>query len=378
MKQFIIFLLIISVVSCANKKTEDRSSQILIIQKQTHNGMHTDEGVFSEYFEVESIVPIETQDSFLISTINKVICADDNIIILDNNSCIFVIDSRTGKAKLCIDRKGHGPGESKIICDITFNPVSRNIIALNDFEKILFFDLDGNFLYDEPAKKLYGNIVYDRGNLILYNVGEGYGCHPYFIDIYNIQNKTWIHKGDDKKIEFPFRQYGRQIVKSRQIWFASPLGYQIGKIMEDYELKFPYTLKPENPITPDLIESATSNMSSFFSKTRRDKIIYGVSSIRETDNFLIFKTNIFEFLIMNKNTLTLAGYERLFDRNLGRLANYYPHDGDDNRVMFIFQASEWLMRRAQDVPAHIQFMIDSVKVDEDSNPILVFYKEKNT
>ncbi|MDR0605733.1 MAG: 6-bladed beta-propeller [Bacteroidales bacterium] len=375
MKHFIIITLIAgALVACSNNKPTNDLSRILTVQNPANDG------IFAEFFEIESIVPIETKDDFIISNIKKVIWADaDNIIILDDKSCIFAINSRTGKAKFSIDKKGQAPGESKNICDITFDTLSRNIIVLNDYKKILFFDMDGKFLYEESVKKLYENIVYDRGNAILYNPGEGYGCYPYCIDVYNIQNKSWKHEGDDTKLEFPFRPYGRLIVKSKQIWFSAPLGYQIGRITEDYKFDFPYTLKTEKQITKDMIELATSNYMSFSRKIREEGIIYGISSIRETDNFLVFKTNRIPLLMMSKNGLTVEGYRRVFDKNIKvRLANYFPHDGDDNRIMFIVQPNEWKERETpKNIPPHIQSLVDSVKIEDDNNPILMFYKEKN-
>jgi hypothetical protein len=372
MKYLLTLFALLIVISCANKKSIEDLSQIVL----DIDNIATKE-VFTEYFEIKSIVPIETKNDFLISNIKKVIYDQDNIIILTTNSCIFVVDSHTGNAKLAIDRKGNGPGESKLIRDITFDPVLHNIIVMNDYNKLLFFNLKGDFLYEELLKKDYENIVYDNGNVIMYNHGEGYSCYPYFIDIYNLQNKTMIHEGLDTKIDFSFRQYGRQIVRSKNIWFAPPLGFQIGKITKDNKLEFPYILETEKRITEDLIKLSISNPASFHATVRSDKIIYGVSSVRETNNFILFKTNILRFIVLNKNTLTMTT-EMVYDKNLGmRLFNYYPHDGDDNSVMFIVQPNEWMEReKNEDVSPYLQTLIDSVKVVEDSNPILIFYKEK--
>jgi hypothetical protein len=370
MKHFLKLFILLIIVSCAGRKSTRDLNQT-VIQNITN------ENLFAEYFEIESIVPIETKNDFLISNIKKVIYDHDNIILLDDNSCVFVVDSHTGTAKLSIDRKGDGPGESKLIRDISFDPVSQNIIIINDYNKLLFVNLKGDFLYEESLKTDYENIVYYEGNVILYNHGEGYSCYPYFIDIYNLKNKTLVREGANTKIDFPFRQYGRQIVKSKNIWFAPPLGYQIGKITKDYKLEFPYILETEKRITDDLIKLSISDHATFYFTTVNDKIIYGMSSIRETDNFILFKTNIVKFIIFNKTTLT-ATTEIVYDKDLGmRLVNYYPHDGDDNRVMFIVQQNEWMERKKnENVSPYLQSLIDSVQVVDDSNPVLIFYKEK--
>jgi hypothetical protein len=362
-----IFVLL-TAVSCTNKKSTNNLEQAVF--------KITEEEAFLKHFEIESVVPIETNDNFLISIIKKVIYEQDNIIILTTNSCIFVIDSRTGKAKSSIERKGKGPGESRTITDITFDAVSRNIIAMNDYDKLLFFNLNGDFLYEDKVK-FCNNIVYDNGNVILYEYGEGISYYPYYIDVYNLKNKTLVRKGTETKIDFPLRQYGRQMVRSKNIWFTSPLGYQIGEITKDYDLKFPYILEPKKRITEDLIKLAASDGSLFRKRTLNDDIIYGMSSVRETDNFILFKINTRYFVTLNKNTLT-ATAETVYDKDLGiSLLNYYPHDGDDNRIMFIVQPDEWLERKKnENIPPYLQSLVDSVQVGDDSNPILIYYREK--
>jgi len=66
--------------------------------------------------------------------------------------------------------------------------------------------------------------------------------------------------------------------------------------------------------------------------TRERSILFGIQSIRETENHLIFNTNLSDLMMMNKNTLEL--------------------------------------HRA------IKKQIEMLNVVADSNPILVFYKEK--
>jgi hypothetical protein len=227
--------------------------------------------------------------------------------------------------------------------------------------------------------------------VILYNELEGDGFYPYCINIYNIKDKTWKKEGPHTKVDFLHRHYGRQMVKSKNIWFASPFGYQIGRLTDDYKIEYPYTLKPERAMTDDLAQLSVSDYRSYSQKVRTDRIISGAGSIRETDNFLVFKTNIFSFIVVDKKTLSMEK-SIVFDKNLGVVyPNYFPHEGNDNRIMLIVQPSEWVNRKNKgnasdyiqtlvdtaEVPEKLQELIDSVKVNEDDNPILVFYKEKS-
>lgn len=85
--------------------------------------------------------------------------------------------------------------------------------------------------------------------------------------------------------------------------------------------------------------------------------------------------------IPDKKTNEIHWEDFVNETSLGlMLFNYFPHDGDDNRVMFFVRPNEWLHRNKDasmdDIPATLKEKIDSFVIEEDSNPILVFYHEK--
>ena len=147
-------------------------------------------------------------------------------------------------------------------------------------------------------------------------------------------------------------------------------------------IKSVYHLDVKNKLTDELIMNANSDMSSFMTDTRKRNILYNIQSIRETEKHLIFNTNLSGFMMMDKNTLELHRAQMMRDEYLGiTLLNYFPHDGDDNRMMFVVTSNEWMRRKpyqGDDMPENMKAEIEKVKVRKDfeSNPILVFYKEK--
>jgi len=337
---------------------------------------------FLENFELEDLVPIETTNEFLLSGIkNDVIYYKEKIIIADQvTSSIFVVDAFTGKIETKICRRGRGPGESNIILSIAFDEINEKIIVYNDYKKLIFFGLDGSFIKEERAENfLYDNIIYDNGKIIFYDAGKGHGCLPYLISIYDIQDKTWKNIGNDKIVEFDLRQHGRLLIKSKNIWFAPVLDLGLYMLNDD-EISVPYMLD-KKPLDDNLRHESVYNPDPFvfIKEVGNRNIMYCVHSIRETEKFIIFKTNKFGFFMLNKNESKLC-WVSLYDERLGiELWTYYPHNGDDNRIMFVVDADKWLERTTQNadkIPEHLKEKIINIKVNEESNPILVFYKEK--
>jgi hypothetical protein len=175
--------------------------------------------------------------------------------------------------------------------------------------------------------------------------------------------------------------YGNQIVKSKNIWFSSWLGCDM-YILKNSSVVFGYQLNPAYPISDALTKKLRSDPQSFFNTVQEHDIIFGLSSIRETDNFLIFTSNRRGLFFIEKTTSAVYRETTISDENTGLyLPNYFPYDGDDGRIMFIVSPNDWLHRRPvaipDNIPAHLREQFESLKVKEDDNPLLVFYKEKN-
>ena len=379
MKKNIIFIsfLLFLFFACSDKSQKVNNESPILLKV----GQKADKTqLFKEYFELETIIPIETTDEFLMGDgIRRVLSYKDKLIILDWRSAIFVVDYATGKIDTYIHRIGVGPGESKLIKDISFDEHSETILAFNDYQNLLFFNIRGNFIKQEKLNKSYDNIVFDNGNVLFYNEGEGYSCYPYFIDKYNLQNKSWEKIGRNDRLDFPMRLYGRHLVKSKSIWIGTPFDFDLYKY-NNSKMESIYKLDPALPrITKEEMILATTDPRKF--SDVRETSMYGIGAIRETEHYLIFISSGRGFFIMNKETNEIHWENFLNETSLGlMLLNYFSHDGDDNRIMFFVRPSEWLRRNKDanmdNLPAALREKINSFKIDEEDNPILIFYREK--
>jgi len=378
MKKNIIFICLLLFFACSDKKrknNEDENQILLKVGKEAEKSQF-----FKEHFVLEAVIPIETTNEFLIGDgISRVISYKNKLIILDRKSTICVVDGKTGKIDTCIRRIGVGPGESKIIIDIGFDEQTETILAFNDYHNLLFFDIKGKFIKQEKFEKSFNNIICNNGNVLLYNRGEGYSCYPYMIEIYNPQDKTWRKTGKEDRLDFPMRLYGPHIVKSKNIWFGTPFDFDLYKY-NDSKIEKAYKLDPALPrLTKEEMMLASTNPMEFFNI--RSAKMYGIGAIRETEHYLIFISSKSGFFILDKKTNEIHWEDFVDETSLGlRLLNYFPHDGDDNRIMFYVLPSEWLRRNKDanmnDISATLKERINSFKINEEDNPILIFYREK--
>ena len=118
-------------------------------------------------------VKLQTTSESLIGDIDKILFGRDRIIIIEKlqrkSALLFTND---GKFIRKIGKEGNGPGEYVNLRDIAIDFDNGMIVLMDDFgRKILYFDLDGNYLY---YKKLY---YYSVGFSILDN-----GCFIFFQD----------------------------------------------------------------------------------------------------------------------------------------------------------------------------------------------------
>lgn len=376
MRKCLLFLFVFIIQACSPDKTSSNEALSVLSDFQ-----ELDIEYFGRNFEIETVLPIETNDNSLISGVKKVVTYKDKVILFcDIEKKIFILDSNTGNIVNTIFRRGNGPGESNVIIDIAFDESSEHILIYNDYYKLLFYDMQGEFLGEEKVGDHYGNMTCDNGEVIFYNKSEGYSCYPYRLKIFNSKNKVWREIGNDKKIDFPIRSQGLQMVKSKRTWFTAPLDFET-RIFENNEIKTPYRIDiPISGLNESLIEKSISDPTGFFIEISMGNIIYNINSVRETEKHLVFRSNHGDIFLINKSD------EKIYWRkNKGNsfanisLENYYPHEGDDNRIMFIIPAEKWTERNITffaDMSNSIKEKLNQMEINEDDNPILVFFKEK--
>ena len=115
------------ILSCANREGD----KVLIAVNPTSD-------YFQEHFTLNSIIPIETSDSLLISDIDRIIhIGKDFLILSKKDRIVFTVDGKSGKLKMKIKKFGNGPGEYNNILDIAYDEYNNHIFIYSDNSKLL-------------------------------------------------------------------------------------------------------------------------------------------------------------------------------------------------------------------------------------------------
>jgi hypothetical protein len=137
--------------------------------------------ISSEY----RLIPVETNDSCLLSSIRINEIFDDDIWINDN-STIYRFDKKSGKLLFKLDRKGPGPEEYISVSDFTVDPVSKTLF-IHDLQKqrILQYDFSGTFIGSLKNNFIGSFSVMDDYFIVNYSP---FSDEPFHIGIYD---KNW-------------------------------------------------------------------------------------------------------------------------------------------------------------------------------------------
>lgn len=180
------FMLLLIVVGCQkNIKTKvDNQKQLKEYDISFNDSTVSKSNYFSEIFEFNKIIDLETTTNSLISSIEKIFYdAKNNLIVIHDkdNSNILLFDTN-GKFLRVIGKKGSGPGEY-------FQP---DPIAY-DNEKIAVHSKDGRLLYFNIEGNLIGEVNYrSKGWKILPNKMIFYGK-----DLYIYTTSKYYNLGAD-------------------------------------------------------------------------------------------------------------------------------------------------------------------------------------
>ncbi|MBQ8593574.1 MAG: 6-bladed beta-propeller [Bacteroidaceae bacterium] len=107
-----------------------------------------DSVLYSSLFENIEYIPLETTDSSLIGNIDKLIVAENSLVIVDKSitKAIYCVDKK-GKFKFKISELGIGPDEYVDINDVDFDEAKQEFLIYSTAtNKIVFYGTNGQFL----------------------------------------------------------------------------------------------------------------------------------------------------------------------------------------------------------------------------------------
>ena len=135
-KNIILFISFAFCYGCIDQKKEKEATEIIVA---IDHSMQV--SVFNLVDSV-TIVPLETSDSCLISTISRIVKHGNQLYVLDRKINTFFCFDLNGKLQFKINRTGNGPGEYQYIETFAVNPQGE-ILLLEPWGNLYCFDSTG-------------------------------------------------------------------------------------------------------------------------------------------------------------------------------------------------------------------------------------------
>lgn len=265
---------------------------------------------FLEQIEDISIIPLEYNDSFLLSyALPQTIVAEDAIYMLDDhNDKVYGFDDR-GKLQFVINSKGRGPNE---YMDLTCLSISnKGELALYDatLQKMFYYDQNGKIVHiDNIDTKANEIVCLDGGFFALLTrtltmISDDKNC----IKITNekgeivrsfLELPSWVQNSTLQITPGSFSFYGTEPL------LTLPWCYKIFSIGID-AVKCKYLLDfGEYNISDTYLEEHEDWLDDNMAEVVKDKVVFSVNFFQECDNHVFFQS------VMAKNI-----YYTLFDKS---------------------------------------------------------------
>jgi hypothetical protein len=284
MKNFIYILACIALCSCKSTSHGESAVKTISVDFSDMKDSGKEKDLFSSY----KIVPLETNDSCLISEIIKVILWQDRIFILDGylTASVVIFDS-SGKWINTISRKGQGPDEYLRVSDIFVDEEEQLLCILCPAnQKLMLFDKNGQL---QKQEKLPNRLIF------MEKTSEGYVACAHNLSTPPLYNSNIYTLSSDFKIksqhfeipkEWESRSsgYNTKFAKYKSdIYYYPSFSNIVYRISNDYVSEFyKYDFGKYN--FPEEWKSAQHHFSSNRDIQAENRYIQSVRSFTETDD----------------------------------------------------------------------------------------------
>lgn len=338
------------------------------------------------FTEVSSLLSLDKyiilSPEAIVGKIQRIIVRNDLIYILDHEPKICCFDLN-GNLMFQIASKGSGPLEFGNILDFAIHPAQKQLTLYDSGKRRLTtYDARSGKYQSEislkhlaPMKMAIHNGVFFFDNPYNYNYPGSDEYHYSLLYSYtgnNVDGKFFPHDGITSEYhfnagaEYPF-YYNNDILLYNKLFDDTVYRLESGKILPAFQIELP------NPVPIEKIKDKTDPMelieSSYSSL---------LSDIYVNDSILYFTFNNKQYLIstfydLKEDKIIYCG-NRVNNTPTNDLPVYYPIRGVYKDCFFSAVSPSAVIEKAETAPRI--FPDDLKKINEQDNPVIMFYKVK--
>ncbi|MDE6521235.1 MAG: 6-bladed beta-propeller [Muribaculaceae bacterium] len=226
--------------------------------KELNVKLETSQPSYKDIFERIEAIKLESNPQSLIGFLDKAICVNDSMIILDAGRSTIFLFSPEGKFLNNIGKSGDGP-EDYIMCyDISYNSSTHTVSVLEPFGTLNDYSLNGSFIekHKLPSKPNYMACEWmDGGKLALWSAVNEDESGVSVVDVKSCKTVFEDWKRDrmlDMRRLRPFYRYGEEVK------FCPPLTNDVYSLSDTcLSLNYTWKFSPNNISEEYLNEIAT-------------------------------------------------------------------------------------------------------------------------
>lgn len=266
----------------------------------------------SDRYLSDAVVSINIQSindprQLLMGKPNQIVFLDSKLVLIDNSFSkqLYILDS-TLTIMHSISNKGNGP---ELYTDILAADADSEAIYVLDFNKILKFDLQGNFVKENRIHYFHDGLFLHNGIAYIYSLREqDLGNFRVFQLDDNFELKSGAIPFPNYRNRFPLEPV-RPIIKNKNTtYFTDCLNDTIYSINQLNEVNKHFLFAFDESSVGSLPFSELNDLKEIFSVTQQEKLISWEYPII-TDQFILF------FLI-KENNVSLKAYDFQNHKNL--------------------------------------------------------------
>lgn len=367
---FIIYISLLGLISCNNKKEKNDSSVWSI-----NLDLKTD-----SLFRISDFkcIPLETSDSCLIGRISKIICKNQKFYILDKQENVVFVFDKDGRLVRKVNRVGTGPGEYLFLSDMDVDSDGNIYISDNQSRRIIKY-----YLSDSLDKYETINIeesfleftIADSGTIYLSDV------------VRNGKMTIKLAKFDRQTREIEILEESTLDEEARISRFSNHYFYRSADALYYYKRFAPTIYKLDQMGNAPCF----SLKSDFFPNNEKiqewkSKDLYVVlndfeyirdlSACYETDGsfFIAFQTTPALYTVIDRKTRKTCNFNLFPDRRLHSSHYFFTYD-NQTYASYCSPTSQTI----QHILADTEFTDDKhrdriIDLSEDSNPVILLFR----
>jgi|GEM_PF-3121057 hypothetical protein len=384
----LIISLTLLILSCKPRKIDNEVIKSLefTILKINPKQVQKDNNKISLFSNSIKYIPLETQDSILVGSIDKIVTRNNKIYILDKmTETIFCFNIENGKFLYKLNKKGNGPNEYFSVMDFNVNE-DEEIVIYSSNQGLLFYD-NNRFVKKIDLSIIASDFYIDRKDTIYFHLGRfpNQTIFQEFPKQYRLI-KTVKDTIIDKYLPYEYNDYYLRIPIAKNSLFISQDTLNIidylnqetysvvnGNISGKY--KFTFT---NNKETFNYNNSKTLN-NSILEKIKKDNYT-GLSSYLESENYIFISYNIEKFVMYSyivKNDLKVNNLGIFYFDDFNNIPFGGHMLGINNNELIAFMEPTTLLdliRGNNAVSENLRVLKN--KLDPSNNPIIVIINLK--